>query len=291
MPLNLTKTYTVKSNAQADVRKAVVRGECTIGEFTVVSLNGGFRIVPAPEDVPLGRWPKGAVPGRIRDEAAAASGAEIIAPDGAAMTAALADDRDAPSPHELPIAPDRETAEAAFEEMTEGSRMSPSASVTPGLARLRADARAETIREAVIADQMSQMREELVSDPKVTIGASVMADYRAEHPAPAPARRRGRGEPRPAKPAASTDGLKVLVALFFSPALGELADDARVGEWVDYKTIIESDRPHGLAGRQVSGLIAGLQRRGLIECRMDKPGKYSTRLTAAGFELARAAGR
>ena len=100
------------------------------------------------------------------------------------------------------------------------------------------------------------MREELISDPKVTIGASVVADYRAEHPA------------------ASPDGLKVLVALFHSPALRELADDARVGEWVDYKTINESDRPHGFAGRQVSGLIAGLQRRGLVECRMDKPGKY-----------------
>ena len=75
MPLNLTKTYTVKSNAQADVRKAVVRGECTIGEFTVAALNGGFRIIPAPQpepDAPLGRWPKGTVPGRTRKRAAAA---------------------------------------------------------------------------------------------------------------------------------------------------------------------------------------------------------------------------
>jgi hypothetical protein len=255
MPLNLTKTYTVKSNAQADVRKAVVRGECTIGEFTVVALSGGFRIVPIqPAATPS-----------IEDVATSPAGwrePEIAAENAEAMTEALAASRDDHVP--------------------------------PGLARLRADDRAETICEAVIADQaagLAQMREELISDPKVTIGAAVMADYRAEHPAPAPARRRGRGAPNPAKPAASADGLKVLVALFFSPALRELADDARIGEWVDYKTINESDRPHGFAGRQVSGLIAGLQRCGLVECRMDKPGKFSTRLTAAGFELAREAGR
>jgi hypothetical protein len=253
MPLNLAKTYTVKSNAQADVRKAVVRGECTIGEFTVVALSGGFRIVPVqPAATPS-----------IEDVATSPAGwrePEIVAENAEAMTEALAASRDDHVP--------------------------------PGLARLRADDRAETIREAVIADQaIAQMREELISDPKVTIGASVMTDHRAEHPAPAPARRRGRGEPKPAKPAASTDGLKVLVALFFSPALRSLADDARVGAWVDYKTINESDRPHGFVGRQVSGLIAGLQRRGLVECRMDKPGKFSTRLTAAGFELAREAGR
>jgi len=254
MPLNLTKTYTVKSNALADVRKAVVRGECTIGEFTVVSLNGGFRIVPVqPAATPS-----------IEEVATSPAGwraPEIVAENAEAMTEALAASRDDDVP--------------------------------PGLARLRADDRAETIREAVIADQRAQMREELVSESKVTIGAAVMAGYRAEHAAPV---RRGRKAKldapklaKPAKPAASADGLKVLVALFHSPALRELADDSRVGVWVDYKTINASDEPHGFAGRQVSGLIAGLQRRGLVECRMEKPGKYSTRLTAAGFELAREA--
>jgi hypothetical protein len=250
MPLNLTKTYTVKSNAQADVRKAVVRGECTIGEFTVVALSGGFRIVPVqPAATPS-----------IEDVATSPAGwrePEIVAENAEAMTEALAASRDDHVP--------------------------------PGLARLRADDRAETICEAVIADQaagLAQMREELISDPKVTIGAAV-ADYRAEHPAPV---RRGRkaklDAPKVAtapRPVASPDALKVLTALFHSPALRELADGARVGVWVDYKTINESDRPHGFAGRQVSGLIAGLQRRGLVECRMEKPGKFSTRMTLAGL--------
>ena len=97
MPLNLTKTYTVKSNAQADVRKAVVRGECTIGEFTVAALSGGFRIVPARSrpDAPSAAAERTS---RAAPDRARAGAAEIIAPNAAAMTEALAADRDARVP-------------------------------------------------------------------------------------------------------------------------------------------------------------------------------------------------
>jgi hypothetical protein len=280
---DLKKTYTVKSNAARAMRKALAAGDLA-GDYRVVTLMGGFRIVPAEPDVIDVAMARGVSPGKFAELAQGKCAGEVLVELVAK-----------PGIEEVEDVADSVVAENAAE-MTEAPAASRDARVPPGLARLRADENAEAIREAVIVDQASslaQMREALISDPRVTIGAAAMADYRAEHPV-----RRGReaklDAPKVAtapKPAASPDALRVLVALFHSPALHELADDARVGEWVDYKTINESDRPHGFAGRQVSGLIAGLQRRGLVECRMDKPGKYSTRLTAAGFELAREAGR
>lgn len=108
MALNLTKTYTVKSNAQADIRKAIKNGEAVAGEFTVASLSGGFRIVPHDTAAEAARWPAGTTPGlarlranghaeKIRQEvladqerAAADAAAAIAADSAAAMTEALA---------------------------------------------------------------------------------------------------------------------------------------------------------------------------------------------------------
>ena len=134
MALNLTQTYTLKSNAQAALRKAITKGQASIGEYTVVALSGGFRIIPtpvaeeatspagwrAPEAVHVddggtsnARWPVGSTPGLARlranghadkirqevladQEAALAAAAAAIAVDGAeAMAAALAASRDA----------------------------------------------------------------------------------------------------------------------------------------------------------------------------------------------------
>jgi hypothetical protein len=171
--LNLTKTFTVKSNAHADVRKAIKRGECAEGDYTVVALSGGFRIVPAivqkptsgssatgfepvDEDAdaearpvaeeatspagwrapePLGRWPEASVPGlgRFNGDAHAADAAAIIAPDAAAMAEALAADRDAAA--------------------------------------------------AEVEAELEEARRELLTDPQVRIGPAVLADWEAERAA------------------------------------------------------------------------------------------------------------
>jgi len=252
MALNLTKTYSQKSNAQADVRKAVKKGEAALGEFTVVSLSGGFRIVPAVTQAPT--------------SGSSTTGFE-------------------------PVNEDEDVIDSteAFTSVPEPT------AVPPGLARLRADANAETIRESVLADNASAteelqvLRQELLADPKVTIGAGVMADYaverRAEIEAKRDAPKRGRkvaglrapkAAPKVAAGGISPDAEKVLLAAFKVAADG----------WVDQKEI-----PHGLVGRAVSGFLAGLQRRGLIETRADKGGKFSARVTAAGVALAQGAGR
>jgi hypothetical protein len=252
--LNLTKTYTVKSNAQADVRKAVKRGECAIGDYTVVSLSGGFRIVPVATDDTID--------------------------------------------HSFP--------EAIAEVIDEAP-----AAVPPGLARLRADDDAEAIRESVLADQENSLAEARVT-PSIEDVATSPAGWRAPEPVPpaAPADvvterraavivRRGRkaaGSRKAANPAVSAGGVSpeaalVLKALFRSPALRDTPAADRAGHWVDYQTINKSDAPHDLAARRVPGYMAGLQRRGLVECRMDKPGKFSAKMTAAGVALAQEAGR
>src|SRR5580700_252415 len=46
MALNLVKTFTVKSNAQADIRKAIAKGECGSDDYSVEKTDDGrFRIV------------------------------------------------------------------------------------------------------------------------------------------------------------------------------------------------------------------------------------------------------
>jgi hypothetical protein len=169
---------------------------------------------------------------------------------------------------------------------------------------LRADDDAQAIRESVLADQENSLAEARVT-PSIEDVATSPAGWRAPEPVPpdAPANvvtvRRGRKpagsrKAPAAKPAAggvSPEAAQVLKALFRSPALRDTPEGDRAGHWVDYKTINESDAPHGLAARRVPGYMAGLQRRGLVECRMDKPGNFSAKMTAAGVALAQEAGR
>jgi hypothetical protein len=50
--LNLEKTYTVKSNATADIRKAVSRNQCAEGEYEARKVDGGFQIFKTVAEPP-----------------------------------------------------------------------------------------------------------------------------------------------------------------------------------------------------------------------------------------------
>jgi len=322
MALNLTKTYTVKSNASADIRKAIKRGECAEGDYRVVtaSVSGGFRIV-CVDETPLTRWPEGAVPGRTREDAAAADAAAIIAPNAEAMNEALAADRDAAAEveaeleearRELLTDPQVQIGSAVVADW-EAERAAVARDVTPGLARLRAHPDAEAIRAAELADQdqalygarlapdpsrlspeaAEALSAKAASEPAQPASGAKAAVRRAVNRAiangspviveqpVAAARRRGR-KPAEPKPAAASGGLSEGAALVLK-ALAKVAGD---GAWIDQKAI-----PHGLAGRAAPGFLAGLVRHALIEVRADKGGKFSARLTAAGVALTQEAGR
>lgn len=136
---------------------------------------------------------------------------------------------------------------------------------TPGLARLRASQRAETIRQQTLADQ-----ERALADAGAAIAASTaaaMAEKLAEsrdsliEP-----------EPSPAKPVNLSEG-----AAAFMAALFKAAGD---GSWIDQKQI-----PHGMNGRAAPGYLSGLTKRGLVEARWDGGARFSARLTVAGAAL------
>jgi hypothetical protein len=138
--------------------------------------------------------------------------------------------------------------------------------MTPGLARLRADRRAETIRQLTLADQdraSAEARAAIAAAAKVAIKA---ADAAALTPAPVTPK------PPPASPrvaAGPSDGAKAILAA--------LMDVAGGGEWIAQKAI-----PHGLTGRAVVGYLGGLSKRKLVELRYDGGAKWSARITPAG---------
>jgi hypothetical protein len=317
MALNFTTTYTMKSNAQAALRKAIKRGECAEGDYKVVSLSGGFRIVqaePAPafaeEATSPAGWRAPEPQPSTEDEEAyrAQQQAEFDAANLQAMLEPLPSERAPEQVEAMPadlveeamkrgLSPGQfaEIANRVAEErvgpfgaedrekiwtILQGFETAEPREVTPGLARLRTHPDAGAIRAAELSDQEK----------------AAEAVRAVEAPAP----RRGRKkaglrvvEAPAAKPAGgvSPEAALVLKALFRSPALRDTPAADRAGHWVDYKTINESDAPHGLAARRVPGYMAGLQRRGLVECRMDKPGKFSAKMTSAGVALAQEAGR
>jgi hypothetical protein len=276
MSINLTKTYTVKSNAQADIRKAIAKGECAAGEFTVTSMSGGFRIVPHDTRAEAARWPAGTTPGLARlranghaekirqkvladqEKASADAAAAIAAESAEAMAAALAAGRDAladeahalhTAPVQLPISPDRATADKALAEMTEASRMSPSAGPLSRKARVERAKQDRAVKQRRV--------EKAVEASRIEVEAG---------------ERRAAAKTEPA--GLSEGATKVLRALYAAAGDG----------WIDQKAI-----PHGLIGRAVPGYLSGLQKRGLVELRADKGGKFSARMTAAA--LTQEAGR
>jgi hypothetical protein len=270
MALNLTKVYSQRSNAQADVRKAVKKNEVALGAYTVVPLSGGFKIVKAqakPDIIDLA-MDRGLSPAEFADLAKGKTTEEV---------------REAVQPGRWP------------------------SHMTPGLARLRASSNADAIRESVLADNEKAAAEVAAERAPETAKAAIQRVVQTaiangspvieEQPATTveqvvadnPVFRMAKGRSVAAEPVVDA-GVKLLTAIFHSPALRDTPEDARVGVWVDYRTIKESDRPHGLNTKSVPGYMTGLSRRGLVECRMDKPGKYSARLTPAGFGALRQEG-
>jgi hypothetical protein len=292
MALNLDMIFTVKSNAQRNLRKAVTAGECDAGKFTVANVGGGFRIVPAPRVLvepvaeeatsPAG-WRAPEPQPSIEDEAAYQ--AEYRA-EAESFAVDMPQDGDLDVPEALRLEPIAPQAPAT---------------TTPGLARLRAHPDAEAIRDTVVADQQDALGRKArvgVAQENRAIKArkveKAIAKLDAER-IPHPAFRKPRGA-TPGKAAAAPGGIspeaaKVLKALFHAQAFRDLPAPERIGTWVEYGSINASDAPHGLPVRRVPGFVAGLKRRGLIECREDKPGKYSARVTPAGAALAQEAGR
>ena len=181
---------------------------------------------------------------------------------------------------------------------------------TPGLARLRANKHAERIRQEVLADQdrasanaaaaiVANSGEELAAILAANRHAADIAEVESANRADiarikaenAETIRRMRAPAGPTAPTAAQDALStearaLLAAVAYSPALRDLEPEEKVGKWVAYKTIHESDRPHGLNRRRVPGFMTTLSRRGFVECRAEKKaGQYSACVTAAGVAL------
>jgi len=333
MSINLTKTYTVKSNAQADIRKAIAKGECVAGEFTVTALSGGFRIVPHDTGAEAARWdaarwPAGTTPGLARlranghaekirqavladqEKASADAAAAIVTEGAAAMVEALAAGRDAlaDEAHALHTAAEmpadlieeamrRGLSPAQFAEIAErvaqgrvgpfGAEdreklwtilqgVEPAASVFGGT--LREDQAENAKRRKARVERAKQDRAVKARRVEKAVEASRIEVEAGERRAAAK---------RPATPATPADlaaeAKALLLAVFHSPALRDLAPEAKVGKWIAYKTIHASDRPHGLNVRRVPGYMTTLSRRGLVECRAEKAGQYSACVTAAGL--------
>jgi hypothetical protein len=337
MALNLTKTYSQKSNAQADVRKAVKKGEVGAGDYTVVSLSGGFRIVPAVTQAPTsGSSISGFEPVNEDDAILAEITQETIADEMAMLNSVIPDEPivttadaerarmlaeaeaiiDAPEP-DMSMSVENVATSPAGWRSPEPTGETPAgrwpADMTPGLARLRANENADAIRESVLADNEKAAEEvraeretakaaiQRVVQTAIANGSPVIEGKPANE-----AWRQGlirdleakpRARPAPAPKAAkaadelSPEATALLKAVFYSPALRDLEPEAKVGKWIAYKTIHESDRPHGLAVKRVPGFMTTLSRRGLVECRAEKAGQYSACITEAGVALAQGAGR
>jgi hypothetical protein len=141
--------------------------------------------------------------------------------------------------------------------------------VTPGLARLRADRRAETIRQLTLADQQRAAAEARAA---IKAAAAKAADAAAMPPALAASRESPITPKPPASPRVATglsDGATQLVCALF-----KVAGD---GGWIDQRQI-----PHGLAGRTFPGFLSALTKRGLVEARWDGGRRFSARITPAG---------
>jgi hypothetical protein len=350
MSINLTKTYTVKSNAQADIRKAIAKGECVAGEFTVTALSGGFRIVPHDTGAEAARWdtarwPAGTTPGLARlranghaekirqgvladqEKASADAAAAVAAESAEAMAAALAASRDAmaeppvitgtvivgePMPADLiEEAMRRGLSPAQFAEVAERvaqGRVGPFGdedraaiwTVLQGLTPVAADGVEPSVFGGTLREDQAEnakrrkARVERAKQDRAVKARRVEKAVEASRIEVEAGERRAAAK-RPAPPAApadlSAEATKLLLAVFHSPALRDLAPEAKVGKWIAYKTIHASDRPHGLNVRQVPGYMTTLSRRGLVECRAEKAGQYSACVTAAGVAVLAEAGR
>jgi hypothetical protein len=97
--------------------------------------------------------------------------------------------------------------------------------------------------------------------------------------------KQGAAASTPAPGALAPETLALLAAVAYAPPLRDLEPKAKIGVWIPYKTIHESDRPHGLNRRRVPGFMTTLFRRGLVDCRAERAGKYSACVTAAGVAL------
>jgi hypothetical protein len=339
MSINLTKTYTVKSNAQADIRKAIAKGECVAGEFTVTALSGGFRIVPHDTGAEAARWdtarwPAGTTPGLARlranghaekirqavladqEKASADAAAAIVTEGAAAMVEALAAGRDAlaDEAHALHTAAEmpadlieeamrRGVSPAQFAEVAERvaqGRVGPFGdedraaiwTVLQGLTPVAADGVEPSVFGGTLREDQAEnakrrkARVERAKQDRAVKARRVEKAVEASRIEVEAGERRAAAK-RPAPPAApadlSAEATKLLLAVFHSPALRDLAPEAKVGKWIAYKTIHASDRPHGLNVRRVPGYMTTLSRRGLVECRAEKAGQYSACVTAAGL--------
>ena len=137
---------------------------------------------------------------------------------------------------------------------------------------VRPEREAADASAAIVANSAYEMAKKLAAN-RYAVGETDIAEsvqgavangspVIAGQPAPAP---------KPATGALSVGAMQVILAV------RKVAPD---GSWIDQKEI-----PHGLTGRAVSGYLAGLARRGLIQLRADKGGKFSARATAAGVAL------
>ena len=190
------------------------------------------------------------------------------------------------------------------------------AGTTPGLARLRANSQAERIRQEVLADQeraSADASAAIVANSGAELAAILAAKRHGAYApdqtprensdrvkaAKAPVRRSssrehlindspviaGQPAPAPAPAALAPEARALLAAVAYAPPLRDLEPEAKIGVWIAYQTIHQSDRPHGLNRRRVPGFMTTLHRRGFVECRAERAGKYSARVTAAGVAL------
>jgi len=237
MSLNLDKTYTVKSNATRDMKKAVAKGEYAADALEVVVVPTGYQIVvnePVPE------WVTDSSPIAIDPFAEAAELSKAV-----------------PAPKQLTYDP-------------------------------------ASIRQAVnLVNGETVSVANLHGPVRAVDGAPEKAARKAaaEAVAPLKAAREAAAVQVPATPAVAPAGssaltpeqTRLLVALIDCKALADKPLHARVGVWVRYKALHDSETPHNLAKGQLPGLTGALRRKGMIELR-GSSANGEVRLTAAALE-------
>jgi hypothetical protein len=247
MALNLTKVYTQKQNAKRDVNKAVAAGECTETEFTYKAVEGGYMIVTTAEY---------AAANVIQLPAPAAKPAKKVPTPQVEALPGM-------TPLGLPV-----TVEVPVEGTREDEPV---------------PAWVPTAKPVTPLHDFAEVKVEALPD---AVTAILERSKAADAAAPVATPKAARKPAAPKSDALSDEHVRFLIALLDAKVWAEmgLSREARVGVWVPFKAIHDSNTPHNLPNGKLPGLTGGLRRRGLIDTGWEK--QITVQLTQAGLDAA-----
>lgn len=246
MSIDLSKTYTVKSNATRDMRKAVASGAFAADALGVVVVPSGYRIVSTA--LPAGATRTEPIPGvplAVTDETISMVPAAPYDPASLKQATNLVNGAPVSVANLHP--PVRSVAGDPEKAARKAARAS-----TAGLQAARKAA--AKMDRAIGSAPAVRNRREVGVRPVRKPAAQPAASMAAVRPAAVPG-------------ALSEAQLRLLGALIDARAFNDLPLAERAGVWIKYKALHDTNTPHNLAKGQLPGLTGGLRRRGLIDIR------------------------